>query len=153
MRRLVAIVVLTTLFSACGGTAGAGPDKTVRSLAGDPATLDPAAQSDAGSAAVTAQLFESLTAFDAGLQLRPALAASWQFDDGARKVTFHLRPNLAFSDGSPLRPSDVARSWLRLVDPEHPSPLASLALDIEGAERYLHREMSDPGTVGLHPDD
>jgi oligopeptide transport system substrate-binding protein len=153
MRRLVALVVLTTLFAACGGTAGAGPDRTVRILAGDPATLDPAAQSDAGSAAVTAQLFESLTAFDAGLQLRPALAESWRFDDGARRVTFHLRPNLAFSDGSPLRPSDVARSWLRLVDPGHPSPLAELALDIEGAERYLHGETTDPGSVGLHPDD
>jgi oligopeptide transport system substrate-binding protein len=153
MRRLVAIVVLTTLVAACGGSSGAGPDHTVRILAGEAATLDPAAQSDAGSAAITAQLFESLTAFDAQLQLRPALAESWQFDDGGRRVTFHLRPNLAFSDGSPLRPSDVARSWLRLIDPQHPSPLAELALDIDGAESYLHHETSDPASVGLHPDD
>src|SRR6185436_1006503 len=71
MRRLVAIVVLTTLVAACAGSEGAGPDRTVRILAGEAATLDPAAQSDAGSAAITAQLFESLTAFDAQLQLRP----------------------------------------------------------------------------------
>jgi oligopeptide transport system substrate-binding protein len=153
MRRLVAIVVLTTLVAACAGPSAAGPDRTVRILAGEAATLDPGAQSDAGSAAITAQLFESLTAFDAQLQLRPALAASWQFDNGGRRVTFHLRPNLTFSDGSPLRPSDVARSWLRLIDPQHPSPLAELALDIEGAESYLHRETSDPASVGLHPDD
>jgi len=153
MRRLVAIVVLTTLVAACAGSAGAGPDRAVRILAGEAATLDPAAQSDAGSAAITAQLFESLTAFDAQLQLRPALAESWQFDDGGRRVTFHLRPNLTFSDGSPLRPSDVARSWLRIIDPQHPSPLAELALDIEGAEGYLHHETSDPASVGLHPDD
>ena len=124
MRRLVAIVVLTTLVAACAASSAAGPDRPVRILAGDAATLDPAAQSDAGSAAITAQLFESLTAFDAQLQLRPALAESWRFDDGGRRVTFRLRPDLTFSDGSPLRPSDVARSWLRIIDPAHPSPLA-----------------------------
>ena len=68
-------------------------------------------------------------------------------------MTFHLRPDLTFSDGSPLRPSDVVRSWLRLIDPAHPSPLASLALDIKGAEAYLRGQSTDPATVGLHADD
>src|SRR5262245_10181836 len=154
MRRLVALAVLTTLLAACGGsTTRAGPDRPVRILAGEPTTLDPAAQSDAGSAAITAQLFESLTAFDGQLQVRPALAESWRFDDGGRRVTFHLRPNLTFSDGSPLRASDVARSWLRLIDPKQPSPLASLAMDIKGAAEFLKGENPDPGSVGLHADD
>ena len=114
-----------TLFASCGGQTAAGPDRSVRILTGSPTTLDPAAQGDAGSAAITAQLFESLTSFDADLQVRPALAESWRFSDDGRQVTFHLRPDLTFSDGSPLRPSDVARSWMRLIDPAHPSPLAS----------------------------
>ena len=59
-----------------------------------------------------------------------------------------LRPDLAFSDGSPLRPSDVVRSWLRIIDPAQPSPLASLALDIAGAEAYLRGQNPDPGSVG-----
>jgi ABC-type transport system substrate-binding protein len=141
------------LFVSCGGSTAAGPDRPVRILSGAPTTLDPAAQGDAGSAAVTAQLFESLTTFDADLQVRPALAESWQFADGARQVTFHLRPDLTFSDGSPLRPSDVARSWMRIIDPAHPSPLASLAFDIVGAETYMRGGSSDPGSVGLHADD
>ena len=61
MRRLIAFVVLATLLASCGGTTGAGPDRPVRILSGEPTTLDPAAQGDAGSAAITAQLFESLT--------------------------------------------------------------------------------------------
>ena len=131
MRRLIALAVLATLFASCGGSTAAGPDRPVRILSGEPTTLDPAAQGDAGSAAITAQLFESLTAFDADLQVRPALAESWDFADGGRQVTFHLRPNLTFSDGSPLRPSDVVRSWLRLIDPDHPSPA--------GVARLRHR--------------
>ena len=50
---------------------------------------------------------------------------------------FHLRPDLTFSDGTPLRASDVVRSWLRLIDPAHPSPLASLMLVVDGAQAYL----------------
>ena len=153
MRRLIALAVLATLLGSCGGTTRTGPDRPVRILAGEPTTLDPAAQGDAGSAAITAQLFESLTTYDTNLQLRPALAESWQFDDGGRRLTFHLRPDLTFSDGSPLRASDVVRSWLRLIDPAAPSPLASIALDIEGAEAYLRGQNPDPGSVGLHADD
>ena len=144
MRRLVVLVLLATLVASCGGETGAGPDRPVRILTGKPTTLDPAVQGDAGSAAITAQLFESLTSFDADLHVRPALAESWRFDAGGQRVTFHLRPNLTFSDGSPLRPSDVVRSWLRLIDPASPSPLASLALDITGAEAYLRGQSSDP---------
>jgi oligopeptide transport system substrate-binding protein len=153
MRRLIAFVVLATLFTSCGGSTAAAPDRPVRILSGAPTTLDPAAQGDAGSAAITAQLFESLTSFDADLQVRPALAESWLFADGGRQVTFHLRPNLTFSDGSPLRPSDVVRSWLRLIDPVRPSPLASIALDIAGADAYLKGTNPDPAGVGLHADD
>ena len=153
MRRLFVFLMAATLFASCGGQSAAGSDRPVRILAGSPTTLDPAAQGDAGSAAVTAQLFESLTSFDADLQVRPALAESWQFSADGRQVTFHLRPDLTFSDGSPLRPSDVTRSWLRLIDPAHPSPLASLALDIAGADAYLRGTATDPSTVGLHADD
>jgi oligopeptide transport system substrate-binding protein len=154
MRRRVVLFLLLALLAGVVGTApGAAADRVVQILTGEPETLDPAAQGDSGSAAVTAQLFESLTAFDADRQVRPALAESWRFTDGARHVTFHLRPNLAFSDGSPLRPSDVARSWLRLIDPTHPSPLASIAFDIEGAEAYLRGQSGDPASVGIHADD
>jgi oligopeptide transport system substrate-binding protein len=153
MRRLIALALLATLFASCGSQPAAGSDRPVRILTGEPTTLDPAAQGDAGSAAITAQLFESLTTFDLDLQVRPALAGSWKFDDGGRRVTFHMRPDLAFSDGSPLRPSDVVRSWLRLIDPAHPSPLASLVLDVKGAEDYLRGRSSDPTSVALRADD
>jgi ABC-type transport system substrate-binding protein len=154
MRRpVIFVALLALLVGAMGATPGAAADRTVRILTGAPTTLDPAAQGDAGSAAVTAQLFESLTAFDANREVRPALAESWRFDDGAKRVTFHLRNGLTFSDGSPLRPSDVQRSWLRLIDPAHPSPLASIAFDIVGAEAYLRGQSKDPSSVGIHADD
>jgi oligopeptide transport system substrate-binding protein len=154
MRRpLVALLVLVATIAACAPSPTGSSDGTVRILAGSPTSLDPAVQGDAGSAAISAQLFESLTTFDSDLHLQPALAGSWQFEPGSRRITFTLRPGLAFSDGSPLRASDVIRSWLRLIDPQTPSPLASLALDIAGAEAFLRGQSADPASVGLRADD
>jgi ABC-type transport system substrate-binding protein len=127
----------------------AAADDTVRILASRAESLDPAAQGDSDSAAVTAQLFESLTAIDASLQTRPALAASWDFRDGGTTVVFHLRPDLTFSDGSPLTADDVVRSWRRIIDPAHPSPLVSLIGDVHGALAYARRQTTDPSSVGL----
>ncbi|MFM2106694.1 MAG: hypothetical protein RL338_1726 [Chloroflexota bacterium] len=128
-------------------TAGAGGTVTV--LAAAPSTLDPAAAGDAGTAAVVAQLYETLTAYDPDLVLRPALAESWEIGDGGLLVRFRLRDGLVFSDGSPLTGADVVRSWLRIIDPDQPSPLSSLALDIAGAGDYLAGRIDDPAGVGL----
>ena len=138
-------LALATLLVSCAGTTGAAPDKPVRILTGGPTTLDPAAQGDAGSAAITAQLFESLTSFDADLQVRPALAESWQFADGGQQVTFHLRPNLTFSDGSPLR---AVRRRPQLAPDDRPGP--SVALGVadprrQGCRRVPARHVDRPG--------
>lgn len=134
-----------------GPAAAARPD-SVRVVAGAASTLDPAAQGDIASAAVSAQIFESLTAFDQQLTLRPALAESWDLLDGGRRIVFHLREGLEFSDGSPITGDDVVRSWLRIVDPDAPSPLLSLMGEVEGALAYSRGESGDPGSVGLSAD-
>jgi oligopeptide transport system substrate-binding protein len=122
--------------AAPAGARAAGRDD-VRIGALAPETLDPAAAGDAATAAVTAQLFESLTTFDAGLTLRPALAASWDVAPDGRRVVFHLRPGIVFSDGTPITADDVVGSWRRLVDPAAPSPLSALLLDVAGVRDRL----------------
>lgn len=137
---------------AAANPAAAAARDDVRIFLGAPATLDPAAQGDIGSAAVTAQLFEGLTAFDSNLILRPALAESWQVSADGRRIVFHLRTGLEFSDGTPLTADDVVRSWLRIIDPDQPSPLASLMLEVRGAFDYVTGANRDPGSVGLRAD-
>jgi oligopeptide transport system substrate-binding protein len=145
---LALLAPLSSLTPASPPAARAADDR-VRIFIGAADSLDPAAQGDIASAAISAQLFETLTAIDAGLQTRPALAASWEFRDGGRTVVFHLRPNLAFSDGSPLTAPDVVRSWFRILDPAHPSPLLSLMGDVAGAMAFAHGDTADQSTVGL----
>lgn len=127
-----------------------GPDMVSVAL-GAPQTLDPAAAGDAGSAAVIGQVFEGLTTVDSGLVVRPTLAESWRFSDGGRTAVFTLREDLTFSDGSPLTAADVKRSWMRVLDPRAPSPLASLLDEVQGAAEYT-RGRGTPDTVGIEAD-
>jgi ABC-type oligopeptide transport system substrate-binding subunit len=131
------------------GAAAANQRDEATLVFGMPSQLDPALEGDVGSARVTAQLFESLTGIDPGLNVRPALAASWSMTDGGRRIVFRIRDGLTFSDGTPLRAEDVVRSWLRILDPAHPSPLASLLTDVVGADAYTRGTSSDPASVGL----
>src|SRR5206468_6027231 len=67
--------------------------------------------------------------------------------DGTR-ITFHLRPGIEYSDGSPITAQDVTDNWFRLIDPQSPSPLSSLLADVQGAADYQAGRLSREG-VGL----
>jgi len=87
--------------------------------------------------------------YDASRILQPALAASWEVGADGRSVVFHLRPGLTFSDGSSLTAADVVGSWLRIIDPHAPAPLAALMIDVKGARDHLAGRKTDPAAVGL----
>ena len=146
---MLAVLIAALLAQASAPPTSVAARNDVRILVQEPSTFDPAAQSDSATAAITAQLYETLTAYDASLQLQPALAATWEVAADGRRVVFHLRPGLTFSDGAPLTAEDVVGSWLRLLDPAHPSPLVALMIDVSGARAYLSGQSSDPGSVGL----
>jgi oligopeptide transport system substrate-binding protein len=133
----------------------AADPSTVTIVAGAPASIDPAKHGDLGSASFVSQLYETLTAVDTSLAIRPALAESWTVTDDGRKVTFTLRPGLEFSDGTPLRAEDVVHSWRRLFVPGAASPLASLIADVEGARELLSATSgsADLTTLGVRAED
>lgn len=126
-----------------------GADVVVAS--GTPLSWDPAAIADATSAQLLTQVFDGLTMLDGEGQVRPALAESWTVAEDGRSIEFALRDGLAFSDGQPLEAEDVRRSWLRVLDPAHPSPLASLLDDVVGAQAYAAGEAGAEG-VAIHAD-
>jgi ABC-type oligopeptide transport system substrate-binding subunit len=147
-----AVVVVCGLALAWPGqptvTSVRAADDSVRIAADEPSTLDPAAAGDTTAAFVIPQLFETLTAFDADLVLRPALARSWEVGEDGTTISFTLSDGLTFSDGSPLTADDVVESWFRLIDPRTPSPLASLIEDVKGAAAYRRGEVGRDA-VGL----
>lgn len=143
------VSVVPRIASQLQAGAAAPPDRSVvRIVAGAPQTWDPARQGDAGTAAILAQVFEGLTSFDPSLHPRPALAGGWQLDPSGLSLTFDLRSGITYSDGTPIAAQDVVDSWLRLLDPAHPSPMASLLDDVAGAAAYRQGQ-ANLDAVGL----
>ncbi|MGZ4333991.1 MAG: ABC transporter substrate-binding protein [Gaiellaceae bacterium] len=77
----------------------------------------------------------------AGSQLVPIGATSFPtVSNNGRAYTFHVRPGLKFSDGSPVTAAAYQRSWERILSPKMGSPLGvnlDLQKDIVGADTFL----------------
>ena len=100
-------------------------------------------------------MFEGLTAPDPKtLEPLPGQAERWETSADGLTYTFHLRPGLEWSDGSPLTARDFEWSWLRVLKPENAARYANLLYPIENAEAYNKGTLEDSTRVGIHaPDD
>ena len=84
----------------------------------DITTFDPAQATDLNSAAAIYMVFTGLVAENDKLQVQMQLAQSYETSTDGLTWTFHLRPNLKFSDGTPLTSADVAYSFDRALSPQ-----------------------------------
>lgn len=78
-------------------------------------------------------------------EIRPWLATKWEINPAGTEYTFHLRPGVTFSDGTPLDAAAVkanADGWLKTVEQTHGSAYgASYVVGLRGAR------VVDPQTV------
>ncbi len=88
----------------------------VAAIAGEPDQLDPQKTSAYFSFEVLENVFDTLVAPDANLEMRPALAESWDVSPDQLAWTFHLRHGVTFHDGSPFSADDVVYSYRRIID-------------------------------------
>lgn len=88
------------------------------SLAADPKTFNPLLVEDEPSVDVRYLTGGVLIRLNRETQkYEPELAASWKVTDAGRKITFHLREGVTFSDGGPFTSEDVAATMRALMDP------------------------------------
>jgi len=121
----------------------------------EPETIDPGLAVGQPDGRVARTLFEGLTIPDARtLAPLPGQAERWEMSADGRTYTFHLRPNLQWSDGTPLGARDFVWSWLRVLRPVTTARYASLLYPIENAEAFNKATIADEGKVGIQaPDD
>jgi oligopeptide transport system substrate-binding protein len=122
-RRFIHGSILSALFGklAAGTTAAlanASASATLRrSRGGSLTTLDPHRALSAVDLEVAAECFLGLTTLDVRGEVIPGCARSWQVSADGKRYEFRLRPNLRWSDDSPLTAADFARSIRRLLQP------------------------------------
>lgn len=127
--------------------AAAPPTELAWSLKSDPRSLDPAKVDDQAAETVrflTGGVLLRLNRHT--LQIEPSLASSWNTSRDGLLVTFHLRPGLLFSDGSPLTSAAVAASVKHVLDPATGAPVAAQFL----SPQAVTVETPDPLTVRIH---
>ncbi|WP_230492749.1 ABC transporter substrate-binding protein [Martelella alba] len=91
-------------------------------------------------------LYSGLTRLTPAMKAEGDLAQSWQASADLQQWTFMLRPNLKFSDGSPLTSADVVASLRAILDPKNTSP----ALHNIGPIKRVSAK--DAGTVIIETD-
>ena len=102
--RLVAVFgsVVLALAGCAGGAASADATPTLRWAVTLPAHWDPVVSGSGAQFRILSLAYASLTEINEKGEAVPSLAESWDYNDAGNQVTFHLRPNLTFSDGTPL---------------------------------------------------
>ncbi len=93
-------------------------------------TMDPALSTDAASIAGIDLIFTGMVQFNDKLNVVPQLASSYSLAPDGLTWTFHLRPNLKFSDGTPLTSADVVYSINRALLPATKSVVGPTYLDL-----------------------
>jgi peptide/nickel transport system substrate-binding protein len=105
----------------CGTPSGVVDDTVTVGRPADAILLDPARVTDGESSEVCEQIFEHLIRHRAGsTAIEPALATSWEVASDGRSITFHLRHDVRFHDGTPMDADAVVFSFDRQRDVGHP---------------------------------
>lgn len=123
MKALAAVLVFVLAVCSAGCSTGSrvnlgdeSAGNLIAAIAGEPDQLDPQRTSAYFSFEVLENVFDTLVEPDENLQMRPALAQSWEVSDDQLTWTFRLRPGVRWHDGSPLTADDVVYSYRRIID-------------------------------------
>jgi peptide/nickel transport system substrate-binding protein len=163
----VAVAVLVIALSACGSSkksgqppgTGSGSTSTANSGAAvdggtlrlihdsDPPSLDPTklqVMSETFGADMFFDVYSVLLYPDTTVTpptVKPLLAESFTTQDNGTTWVLKLRPNVNFSDGTPLDAAAVKFNWQRLTDPANAAPQATSLADVAS------ETVTDPQTL------
>ena len=104
-------------------------------------TIDPARTEVAPDFRVVNDLFAGLLDFDQSNRPIPGMATNWDVSLDGKTYTFHLRPGLKFSDGTPITAQDFVYSWQRLVDPKTAAAYGFLLEDVVNANAIMQGKL------------
>jgi len=112
-------------------------------------TLDPGRAGWSQDIETIYHLFSGLAEINEELDVIPAVARSWQVLDEGRQYIFHLRDDVAWTDGKPVTARDFEWAWKRNLDPDLHSGTAQFLYDVTGARDYHLGKNQDPDCVGV----
>jgi len=147
----VVAAILLLVAVACergqSGKARRSADRTrlVNAILSDPKTFNPILVTDATSSDALRPIFQGLVETDLLTALpKPLLAERWEWSEDGKVCTFHLRRDVRWHDGQPLRAADVAFTFAAVFDDKVPNS-ARFTLTVAG--QPIKPEVVDEHTV------
>lgn len=162
LKKVIRLVAVGALVLGIGGidlaaSPAAAEQAFHRGFGASPSTLDPHLNFGAREAWIQADLYEGLVEFGADGTIVPGAAESWDLSDDGKTYTFHLRPDLKWSNGEPLVAQDFVNGIIRTIDPATASEKAyyfTTVIQVHNAQAFNAGEITDPTQVGAQaPDD
>jgi peptide/nickel transport system substrate-binding protein len=121
----------------------------------EPTSLDPIAGRSGGDAYYWRQMFDQLVDMDQQGNPDPStsLATSWKVSDSPAAITFSLRENVQFCDGTPFNAKAVKKNVDRILDPaSKATPRASIlaikSVDVTG-DHEVRLNLTGPWAAGF----
>jgi len=107
----------------------------------EPHTLDPRKVRDLNSINVTRLLFDGLTRINMEEKAELSLADQVKVSEDGKTYIFHLK-SAEWSDRTPIKASDFAYSWKKVLDPKFPSSNAFQMYVIKNAKEAKEGRLS-----------
>ncbi|ERJ11646.1 peptide ABC transporter substrate-binding protein [Haloplasma contractile] len=123
-------------------------------IGADPLTLDPGLNGASDGGNVINNTFEGLVREKNG-EVLPGMAEDWEVSEDGKTVTFIIRDDAKWSDGTPITADDFVRSWKRGMDPRNISEYAWIwhYTNVVGANDFVDSDSEDDAVLDALADD
>ncbi len=115
-------------------------DTFIEASIGDASTLLPVLASDSASSDISGLVYNGLVRYNKDLKIEGELAESWEVSADNLTITFKLRQDVNWHDGTPFTAEDVLFNYQLYTDPKTPTAYA------ESFKQVIKAEVLDPYT-------
>jgi peptide/nickel transport system substrate-binding protein len=137
------LLACATIAGLAFGAAAAQADTTlIIGIASDPTGLDPEAVENNTSGFIMSTVYDSLVRYKPGTtEVIPGVAEKWDVSPDGLTYTFHLKPGLKFSDGTPLDAKAVFWNVDRQLNKQNPEYIYNTG-PVEGYEDFTYGDIA-----------
>jgi len=143
LKKLFAVFFAVLLTVCLLPMTGCGNNQIQIGLDAFPSTLDPQLEAQEPGASVFGFLFSGLLQYGKDGMLHPDVAEQFFFSEDGTKLTFILRTDRLWQDGTQVTSYDFAFAIERVLSPETESAYAKTLFSIAGAQDFYNQAASE----------
>jgi oligopeptide transport system substrate-binding protein len=142
--KVLMLCVLSCILALAALAPASAAEKVLRSnFVSDPVTIDPSLTTEISSAQLIMNCFEGLMGYDTSGKLVTAAAESYTVSEDGLTYTFKLRKDGIWSNGDPVKASDFAFAWKRVLSPVTAADYATEMYYIKNGEKFNKGEAKE----------